>query len=44
MAASLFAVRPIEVAAIGLDAKTDTQKITDIIAALRAHGLIGPNA
>jgi len=33
-----------QVAAIGLDAKTDTQKITDIIAALRAHGLLGPNA
>jgi len=33
-----------QVAAIGLDAKTDTQKITDIIAALRAHGLLGPDA
>lgn len=33
-----------QVPAIGLNAKTDTNKITDIIAALRAHGLIGPNA
>ena len=33
-----------QVAAIGLDAKADAAKITDIIAALRAHGLIGPNA
>lgn len=33
-----------QVAAIGLDAKADAAKITDIIAALRAHGLLGPNA
>ena len=33
-----------QIAAIGLDAKTDTQKITDIIAALRSLGLLGPNA
>lgn len=33
-----------QVAAIGLDAKADGAKITDLIAALRAHGLIGPNA
>lgn len=33
-----------QVPAIGLDAKADAAKITDIIAALRAHGLIGPNA
>ena len=32
------------VAAIGLDAMTDSQKITAIISALRAHGIIGPNA
>lgn len=30
--------------AIGLDAKTDSQKITDIIACLRAQGILGPNA
>ena len=33
-----------QVAAIGLDAQTDAQKITAIISALRAHGLLGPNA
>lgn len=33
-----------QVAALGLDAKSDTAKITDIIAALRAHGLLGPDA
>ena len=33
-----------QVASIGLNAKSDTDKITDIIAALRAHGLLGPNA
>ena len=33
-----------QVAAIGLNAKSDAAKITDIITALRAHGLIGPNA
>jgi hypothetical protein len=33
-----------QVAAIGLDAETDANKITAIIAALRAHGLMGPNA
>jgi len=33
-----------QVAAIGLDSQTDSQKITAIIAALRAHGLMGPNA
>jgi hypothetical protein len=33
-----------QVAAIGLDAKADAAKITDIITALRAHGIIGPNA
>ena len=33
-----------QVAALGLDAKADAAKITDIIAALRAHGLLGPNA
>ena len=32
-----------QVAAIGLDADTDTNKITAIIACLRAHGLMGPN-
>jgi len=33
-----------QVSAIGLNAKSDADKITDIITALRAHGLIGPNA
>lgn len=33
-----------EVAALGLDAETDTNKITAIIAALRSLGLLGPNA
>jgi hypothetical protein len=33
-----------QVSAIGLNAKSDTDKITDIITALRAHGLIGPDA
>ena len=33
-----------QVAAIGLDAQTDSQKITAIISCLRAHGLMGPNA
>lgn len=33
-----------QVAAIGLDAKSDADKITDIITALRAHGILGPNA
>lgn len=33
-----------QVPAIGLDAKSDADKITDLIAALRAHGIIGPNA
>lgn len=33
-----------QVPAIGLDAKSDAAKITDLIAALRAHGLIGPDA
>jgi hypothetical protein len=33
-----------QVASIGLDAKSDANKITDIIAALRAHGLLGANA
>ena len=32
-----------QVAAIGLNAKNDADKITDIISALRAHGLLGPN-
>lgn len=32
-----------QVPAIGLDAETDANKITAIIAALRAHGLLGPN-
>lgn len=33
-----------QVASIGLNAKSDTDKITDIIVALRAHGLLGANA
>ncbi len=33
-----------QVAAIGLNAKSDANKITDIIAALRSHGLLGPDA
>jgi hypothetical protein len=33
-----------QVATLGLNAKTDANKITDIIAALRSHGIIGPNA
>jgi len=33
-----------QVSAIGLNAKSDANKITDIITALRAHGLIGPDA
>lgn len=32
------------VASIGLNEKTDSQKITDIITALRTHGILGPNA
>jgi hypothetical protein len=33
-----------QVATIGFDAKTDTAKITDLIALLRSHGLAGPDA
>ena len=33
-----------QVAAIGLNAKSDADKITDIITALRSHGILGPNA
>jgi hypothetical protein len=33
-----------QVAAIALDAESDANKITAIITALRAHGIIGPNA
>lgn len=33
-----------QVAALGLNVKSDANKITDIIAALRAHGLLGPDA
>lgn len=44
MFTDLFGVVGTQVPAIGLDAKTDSEKITAIIAALRAHGLMGPNA
>jgi len=44
MFTDLFNVVGPQVPAIGLDAKTDSEKINAIIAALRAHGLMGPNA